>query len=426
MRYTQRFRKGRGNRRENQTKRNLPRRRTVYKRRQLEKTRQRRNKKDGSMFKQTLKSAKELWQKVDDPLQQKKMFGGEITEEEVNSIIQTALSKINLKVTGDIEIGDIVGDLLRLKVVLNEYSTIINGENTNFVNATSSDAISNVVLNNFKNKLNTYSNSFNGYEKKEEINTKLSEIITSLEELIINHTNGTSSISSINNYIDYIIPIIVVDTAYNTKLTIVNGNLQNINVPVKEADEEKARSATDEAEKARSATDEAEKARLAAEEAEKARLATEEVEKARLATEEAEKARLETVVAEKARLETVVDNNKLPTILEETNNQTALNKIKEEIAKIEDFTKNNTDFFNGSVLLQEDLNSLKSLIESLGKMNISSDNEKIKIYKGLCEAIISRLSTYSLQELDNEKINNLKDYIQQIINNLDSFTVGES
>ena len=410
MRYTQRFRKGKGNRRENQTKRNLPKRRTVYKRRHLEKTHQRRNKKDGSMFKQTLKSAKELWQKVDDPLQQKKMFGGELTEERVNSIIQNALSKINLQVTGDIEIGDIVGDLLRLKVVLNEYSTIVNR-----ANATTSDAISNDVLNNFKNKLYTYLNSFNGYTDGEKINTKLNEIIESLQKLIDNHTNSTSSISSINSCINDIIPIIVVDTAYNTKLTIVNGYL-NINMPAKEADEEKARSAADEADEAR----------LAGEEAEKARLATEEAEKARLVAEEAEKARLATEEAEKARLETVVDNSKLSPITEETDNQTALNKIKEEIEKIEDLTENNTDFFNGSVLLEQDLNSLKSLIESLGKMDISSDNGKIKLYKQICESTIKRLSTESLQQLNNEKINNLKTNLQEIINNLDNFTVGES
>ena len=145
-----------------------------------------------------------------------------------------------------------------------------------------------------------------------------------------------------------------------------------------------------------------------------------------MVAEEAEKARLATEEAEKARLETVVDNSKLSPITEETDNQTALNKIKEEIEKIEDLTENNTDFFNGSVLLEQDLNSLKSLIESLGKMDISSDNGKIKLYKQICESTIKRLSTESLQQLNNEKINNLKTNLQEIINNLDNFTVGES
>ena len=73
MPHTQKFHnnkgKCKGKGKENRTKKNIHRRKTVYK-----KTRQRKNKIKGLNFTRTLKTAKGIWKKVDDPLQQNKMF----------------------------------------------------------------------------------------------------------------------------------------------------------------------------------------------------------------------------------------------------------------------------------------------------------------------------------------------------------------
>ena len=69
MPHTQKFHNNKGKGKENRTKNNIPRRKTVYK-----KTRQRKNKIKGLNFTRTLKTAKGIWKKVDDPLQQNKMF----------------------------------------------------------------------------------------------------------------------------------------------------------------------------------------------------------------------------------------------------------------------------------------------------------------------------------------------------------------
>ena len=239
MRYTQTFRKGRGNQIENRTKRNLPRRRTVYKRRHLEKTRQRRNKQDGSMFKQTLKSAKEIWKKVDDPLQQKKMFGGEFSDgikKKLATLIDDNLlsgefcSKLDkmdefytllqggISVTGDIEIEkDIIHSLLELKKM-----TTTNSEN-------------------FKG----YSEIFSAYlielqERKHKISEEtdekknITQIITKLEIIIQQLTtyiqetiedNKRNNIDLIIKEINSITGLIVTDPGYNKKLTIITGKL---------------------------------------------------------------------------------------------------------------------------------------------------------------------------------------------------------
>ena len=241
MRYTQTFRKGRGNQIGNRTKRNLPRRRTVYKRRHLEKTRQRRNKQDGSMFKQTLKSAKEIWKKVDDPLQQKKMFGGkfsdgikgslatlinntELSDEFFNKLdkmddFYQQLSKDGLTVTGDIEIEkDIIHSLLELKKMTNTNSENFKGY-PEFFSAYLKE------LQERKQKIKEETG-----EKKniEDIITKLGSIIQPLTTYIKQETIENIKVNNIEfiiKEIDSIAGLIVTEPGYNKKLTIITGKL---------------------------------------------------------------------------------------------------------------------------------------------------------------------------------------------------------
>ena len=151
MQNTQRFYNSTGTGRGTRTKKNLPKRKTLYKRRHLDKTRQRRNKKDSSIFKQTLKSAKEIWQKVDDPLQQKKMFGGNGEKMNVSGTIKIEdvfgdLSKFMQFVNGITDYNDLTKkdgttitgqeskiDIIEQYIEKIKNNTILNGDNSNII-----------------------------------------------------------------------------------------------------------------------------------------------------------------------------------------------------------------------------------------------------------------------------------------------------